>query len=119
MTEQARAHGDASGCPGASVLALAADRYLSLRDLAAYSSLSIRKLRDCLGDRRHPLPCYRIGGKILVKRTEFDAWAQGFRNGPASSERGDEVGRAVDDLLGSLTNGRARLQNRHGRNEDG
>lgn len=48
--------------------------YFDLKALAAYSSCSIRWLRDRLVDRLHPLPHYRIEGKILVKREEFDRW---------------------------------------------
>ena len=55
------------------------DRYLSLRSLAAYAGLSIRTLRGYLGRRHAPLPHYRIGGKILVRRSEFDRWAAEFK----------------------------------------
>ena len=48
------------------------DPYLSLVGLAGYSGLSVRKLRAHLADVMHPLPCYRVGGKILVRRSEFD-----------------------------------------------
>lgn len=50
--------------------------YLDLKTLAAYSSCSVRWLRDRLVDRMHPLPHYRIGGKLLVKRDEFDRWME-------------------------------------------
>jgi len=55
------------------------DPYLSLRALAGYSGLSVRKLRDLLTDPGHPLPHYRVGGKILVRRSEYDAWAARYR----------------------------------------
>lgn len=60
--------------------ALAQDAYLSLRALAAYASLSVRTLRALLDHPVHPLPHYRPGGKILVRRGEFDAWMAGFRH---------------------------------------
>lgn len=50
------------------------DPFLSLRALAGYSNLSIRKLRELLADPIHPLPFYRVGSKILIKKGEFDAW---------------------------------------------
>jgi excisionase family DNA binding protein len=50
-----------------------------LKGLAQYSGLSVRRLRDYLRDRVHPLRHYRVGGKILVKRSEFDEWVSGFR----------------------------------------
>ena len=51
--------------------------YFDLKALAVYSSCSVRWLRDRLVDRLHPLPHYRIEGKILVKREEFDRWLSG------------------------------------------
>lgn len=55
------------------------DGYLPLKALAGYSGLSVRTLRGYLAHPSRALPCFRIGGKILVKRSEFDAWAAGFR----------------------------------------
>jgi hypothetical protein len=55
------------------------DPYLSLRALAGYSGLSVRKLRDLVNDPAHPLPCYRVGGKLLVRRSEYDAWVARYR----------------------------------------
>jgi excisionase family DNA binding protein len=55
-------------------LATTWDPLLSVRALAAYSSLSERLLRSFLRDPEHPLPHYRIGGRVLVRRSEFDAW---------------------------------------------
>lgn len=55
------------------------DPFLSLRALAGYSGLSVRMLRYCLDDPGHPLPCYRVNSKILVRRSEFDAWMAAHR----------------------------------------
>ena len=55
------------------------DPFLSLKALAGYSALSVRKLREYLDDPANPLPCYRVGGKILVRRSDFDAWMQQYR----------------------------------------
>jgi Helix-turn-helix domain len=55
------------------------DPFLSVKALAAYSSLSVRKIRDHLDDPANPLPCYRVRGKIVVRRSEFDAWMQQYR----------------------------------------
>jgi hypothetical protein len=57
----------------------------------------VRKLRDLLDDPGHPLPCYRIGGKLLVRRSEYDTWAARYRR----EGRGD-VDRVVSDVLQSL-----------------
>src|SRR5262245_26473264 len=72
------------------------DPFLSLRALATYSGLSLRKLRDHLAEAAHPLPCYRIGGKILVRRSEFDAWITRYR----------QVGRVdVDRIVSDVVTG--------------
>lgn len=74
-----------------------ADPFLDLRALADYSSLSVRKLRDYLADAMHPLPSYRVGGKVLVRRSDFDAWVEPFRH-----HAGADVGRIVEDVLRTL-----------------
>jgi excisionase family DNA binding protein len=61
------------------VLTVPLDPYLSLRALSDYSGLSVRTLRAYLDDPRNPLPCYRPGGKVLVRRSEFDEWIARFR----------------------------------------
>src|SRR5262249_15603125 len=61
------------------VLSSPADPYLALRALVSYSGCSIRWLRDRLADPHHPLPCYRVAGKILVRRSEWDAWITRYR----------------------------------------
>ena len=61
------------------ILSTDLDPYLPLKALAAYSGLSVRLLRDCLTDPAHPLPHYRYRGKILVRRSEFDAWIAQYR----------------------------------------
>jgi excisionase family DNA binding protein len=51
------------------------DPFLPLRALAAYVGLSVRTLRQYLDlPPNEALPCYRVGGKILVRRSQFDAW---------------------------------------------
>jgi hypothetical protein len=55
------------------------DGYLPLKALAAYSGLSVRTLRNYLTHPLYPLSSYRIGGKVLVRRSEFDTWATKFR----------------------------------------
>jgi hypothetical protein len=63
------------------MLAAPADPFLSLRALADYSSLSVRTLRKFL-ERTPPaqaLPCYRLNGKVVVRRSEFDRYMQQYR----------------------------------------
>ena len=61
------------------IVSMPLDPFLSLKALASYSGLSVRKLRQHLGDLNHPLPSYRVGGKIVVRRSEFDAWMARYR----------------------------------------
>jgi len=56
------------------------DPWLSLRGLAEYCSLSRRTLQDLVNDTSDPIPSYRVGGRILVKRSEFDRWMLRRRN---------------------------------------
>jgi excisionase family DNA binding protein len=72
--------------------------YLPLKALAGYCGLSVRTLRGYLVDRVRPLPHYRVGGRVLVKKSEFDDWAAQFRvvREPAS------IDALVDDVVGSL-----------------
>ena len=53
------------------------DKYFDLRCLSDYSSLSIPCLRDHI--KEDLLPAYKVKGKILIKRSEFDAWIKGFK----------------------------------------
>lgn len=73
------------------------DPFLSLKALAGYSGLSVRKLREYLDDPAHPLPCYRVGGKILVRRSEFDRWIATYRT--RGHVGGDHL---VSDVLSRL-----------------
>jgi Helix-turn-helix domain len=79
------------------VISTALDPFLSLVALSEYSGLSVRKLRDHLSDPVHPLPHYRVGGKVLVRRSEFDAWLAGYRRVGQH-----DVTKIVDDVLSSL-----------------
>lgn len=72
------------------------DPYLSLQGAASYCGLSVRYLRDRIADGQ--LPHYRPGGgKILLRRSEIDAWLQRFRHiGQA------DLDAVVTDILGDL-----------------
>jgi len=74
------------------------DRYLSLRSLATYAGLAVRTLRGYLIRRHEPLPHYRIGGKILVRRSEFDRWASEFKVDRAPVDLNVLVGDVVRGL---------------------
>jgi excisionase family DNA binding protein len=71
-------------------------KYLSIRALAEYSGLSLRTLQKHLTSAEHSLPCYRIGRRVLVKRSEFDAWMLEWRQ--AYSEAEQMVRRAMREV---------------------
>ena len=71
------------------VVSIPLDPFLSIKALAAYSSLSPRTLHAFIDlPPTEALPCYRLPGKVLVRRSEFDAWLERFRSrGRPSVER--------------------------------
>jgi len=73
------------------------DPFLPLRALASYSGFGVRKLREFIEDPAHPLPCYRVGGKILVRRSEFDAWIARYRRVGRV-----DIDRIVSEVISSL-----------------
>jgi hypothetical protein len=56
------------------------DVYFSLKGLVGYASLSRRTLGDLINDPRDPIPSFRVGGKVLVKKSAFDMWLSRRRN---------------------------------------
>jgi hypothetical protein len=64
-----------------------------------YADLSERTLRKYLGDPVHPLPARVIGGKLLVARSDLDAWLRSF---PRDREG---VDRLVDEIIAEIQTG--------------
>jgi excisionase family DNA binding protein len=58
---------------------LGAREWLSIRELTAYASVSERTLRSWLHRPVDPLPAVQVGGKILVRRPQFDDWLDHHR----------------------------------------
>jgi hypothetical protein len=71
------------------------DQYFDLKGLAAYSALGVGTLRDHIRESR--LPCFKVKGKILVKRSEFDRWMETQRMDVEPT-----VDRIVNDVIDSL-----------------
>jgi len=81
---------DRSGVPLAQIRGVLAERvvvstpldpFLSLKALSQYSSLSVRTLRHFVDlPPEKALPSYRLPGKLLVRRSEFDAWLEQYRS---------------------------------------
>ena len=71
------------------------DKYLDLQALAGYSSLKVSTLRGRI--KADNLPCFKVRGKILVRRSEFDRWVEGFR-----FVKHQEINQVVDSVLEDL-----------------
>ena len=53
------------------------DQFFDLRGLAVYSAMGVPTLRDYIRDEK--LPCFKVKGKYLIKRSEFDRWLERYR----------------------------------------
>lgn len=73
------------------------DRYLSLAELVTYSGLSLSALRRAM-NAADPLPSYKISGRVLVRKAEFDAWVVRVGSSPATA-KARAKGRTFDDKL--------------------
>ena len=60
------------------------DRYFRLAQLSRYASLSVRTLQRFINAPDHPLPAFRVGRLVLVRKREYDAWIRA-RRGDASA----------------------------------
>ena len=83
------------------------DPFLTLKALVAYSGIGLRRLYNLLSDPVHPLPHYRVGGKILVRRSEFDAWMAHYRQWGRA-----DVDSIVDGVITDLGRPRALMAGR-------
>jgi hypothetical protein len=71
------------------------DQFFDLKGLEAYSALKVPTLRDHI--RAGDLPCFKVKGKILIRRSEFDAWIEGYR-----LNKKQNLNNLVDDVLKDL-----------------
>jgi len=71
------------------------DQYFDLPGLATYCSLKVPTLRDHI--RSGDLPAFKVKGKLLVKRSEFDAWIESFR-----LNKKKDIDSLVDGVMDSL-----------------
>ncbi len=61
------------------------DPFLSLKGLSGYASLCRRTLQDLVNDPHDPIPSFRVGSKVLVKKSAFDMWMSRRRNSKAQA----------------------------------
>lgn len=81
------------------------DCYLGLSALAEYSGLSVKQLRKFIHDPLNPLPSFQTQGgetgrgKLLVRRSEFDRWAERHLRRPSPQA---DIDAAVAEALKGL-----------------
>ena len=80
------------------------DGYFDLRGLSAYSALGVGTLRDHI--RSGDLPAFKVKGKILVKKSEFDHWIEAFRINKRE-DLDNIVKKVMDSMSGKEGNQRA------------
>jgi excisionase family DNA binding protein len=71
------------------------DGYFDLRGLEEYSSIKVPTLRDYI--KSGDLPCFKLKGKILVRKSEFDEWMEEYR-----VNKKKNINNIVDEVLNSL-----------------
>ena len=69
------------------------DRYMNKREAATYISLSTRNLEARLPE----IPHYRVGKKILFKKSEIDKWMETYREGGTQN-----LDRIADEVIESI-----------------
>ena len=72
------------------------DCFLDLKRLSQRTCMSVRSLRGHINNPSHPLPIYRVRGKILVSWLEFKRWIQRYRY------RTQDIDEIVDEVMESL-----------------
>jgi len=77
------------------------DRYLALRNLSAYSGLSIRLIRGFLKHPIRPIPYRRVGAKFLVGQSDYDLRMDSHHPGPGVDAVLAEIRRARDGVTDS------------------
>jgi excisionase family DNA binding protein len=77
--------------------------WMGLKQLTQYANLSERTLRAWIHAPVDPLPAVRVGGKILVRRSELDAWLARHRVKPLDALDLDGI---VREALKGISNGR-------------
>ena len=75
------------------LLYLSQDRYMDKKGAASYLCLSLRNFES----RLDQLPRYRVGSKLLFRKSEIDAWMESHRE-----SNGDSLSSIADGILESL-----------------
>lgn len=75
-------------------------KFFSLQDLSKYSSLSVpvKPLLSYLQHPKHPLPHYRLPGKILVDIDGFRGWLERFK----ALSRPTDIDQLVNQVMAEI-----------------
>jgi excisionase family DNA binding protein len=76
---------------------------MGLKQVTRYVNLSDRTVRSWIHEQFDPLPAVRVRGKILVRRSELDAWLVRHRVRPLTNVDLDAI---VNGVLGDVAHGR-------------
>lgn len=77
--------------------------WMGLKQVTCYVNLSDRTVRSWIHERTDPLPAVRVRGKILVRRSELDAWLERRRLQSLEKFNLDAI---LKEVMGGATNGR-------------
>jgi excisionase family DNA binding protein len=69
---------------------------MDLRALRRYVTVSDSTLRNWIAELTDPLPAYKVGTKLYVRRAAFDAWFERHRL------RVQDLGQVVENLAAEL-----------------
>jgi excisionase family DNA binding protein len=72
------------------------DRYLGMAEAVAYLGLSERSLRKLLSQ----IPHFRVGSKLLFRKSEIDSWILRYRELGTEVDLGKIAGEALKGILG-------------------
>lgn len=72
--------------------------WMDIKTVQRYACISERTLREWLHRSIRPLPAVRVGTKILIRRSVFDAWLESH---PLSAD-GVDVSSTVDEIIADL-----------------
>lgn len=71
------------------------DQYFDLRGLSVYSALGVSTLRDYI--RAGKLPAFKVKGKVLIRKSEFDRWMEAQRINKKA-----DIAKIANEALNSL-----------------
>ena len=71
------------------------DQYFDLPGISHYTSMKPGTIRDHITGKA--MPCFKVGGKLLFRRSEVDRWIEQFRH-----TKSQDLAKIVDDIMDEL-----------------